>query len=223
MAEPGSLASNFNPYSVEQLIAEKLLCNEDAVQLKPMPAPTAKLDKEAVKDAERSAGHICRKVVLLDDITTGVKKRYQDAKDNLERLNYEYKAKQKNVAHMEENRAKLVASLDDKRQKATELSIILRREQKRMEQVMKDMQRGARQSTLTGVQDPGALRKGLQASVMNVTMNPNAPLLSKTPKAVCMELQTGDLAAHRGYHCGLGSTHPARAAPRSQSQPSLQR
>lgn len=217
MAEPGSLAANFNPYSVEQLIAEKVLAQEDACQLKPMPPPGAALDKEAVKEAERAAGHIGRKVKTLDEVTSGVKKRFQDAKDNLERLQYEYKAKQKNIEFMEASRNKLVASLDDKRQRSTELSIILRREQKRMEQVMKDMQRGARQSTLRGVQDPGALRGGLAMSVMNQTTS--APVLSKTPKAVCQELASGDLTAHRGYHCGVGSTHPAR----TQSMPTLKR
>lgn len=218
------MTAKFDAYSVDRLLQEKLLHQADAALLRPVGGGEQS-DKEAIKEAERSAQHIGRKVKALDEVTSGVKKRYQDAKDNLERLKYEHDNKTKNIAFMEEARNALARQLEDKRQKTVELSGILRREEKRMEQVMKDMQVGARVATLTGVQDLGALRHGLQGSVMSQTST--GPMVSMRPKDVQTKFFSQTLSAERGYHCNIGSTAPARFAKTSigfsQSMPTLKR
>eukprot|EP00928_Gymnodinium_smaydae_P075750 TRINITY_DN58762_c0_g1_i1.p1 TRINITY_DN58762_c0_g1~~TRINITY_DN58762_c0_g1_i1.p1 ORF type:complete len:217 (-),score=37.77 TRINITY_DN58762_c0_g1_i1:234-884(-) len=198
MIEPNSIASRFNAYTPEQLLNEKFLTPEDVKKLRP-PVQEELSDKERVKAAKRSAEHISRKVQTLDEVTSGVKKRYQDALDNLERLRYEYNMKMKNIEFMETARSKLCDQLAEKSQKSEELRKTLICEEARMAQVMKQMQLVARAATLEGIQDVAVLQHGMSNYVTGQT-------LSRRPKDVCAKLNSDELASLRGYSCRAGTT-----------------
>lgn len=206
------LAACFHSYTPEQLLNEKFLAPEDVAKLRP-PQEEGLSDKERVKAAKRSAEHIGRKVQTLDEVTSGVKKRYQDAIDNLERLRYEYNMKMKNIEFMNTARSKLKDQLTEKSQKSEELRKTLVCEEARMAQVMKQMQLVARAATLEGIQDVGVLQHGMKNYV-------NGAALSRRPKDVCAKLNSDELASLRGYHCRKGST-PSATISNSLSMPTL--
>mmetsp|Transcript_88123 Transcript_88123/g.184154 ORF Transcript_88123/g.184154 Transcript_88123/m.184154 type:complete len:173 (+) Transcript_88123:142-660(+) len=153
-------------------------------------------EKDMVKNAQFRAQHIGKKVQSLDEITNSINARHRAAMDNLTRMRNEMEIKQKNLQFNYEARDKLQAKIDDNKEKVKNLRVALMKEEKRINNMMAEVQENLR-TLNNGRQDPETgLREG---GLVRVTR----------------QMHKEDLAAARGYGCGPETTFSVRAGNRN--------